>query len=139
MFATAEEVKERASFEEVSSLSNEKLENYILRAERWIFRATGVDYSNEEDIGILEDLKVATSHLVDYLWLWDQPDIKEALTSPYDSESIGSYSFQLKNLTTMKNAVPGEKTGIKELDNILEDLKPAFTAPNFFRVSGPSR
>ncbi|SEA53789.1 Protein of unknown function [Thalassobacillus cyri] len=134
MFATAAEVKERTSFDEVSSLSDTEIENYLLRAERWIFRATGRDYSYEENTRTLEDLKVASIHLVELLWYQNLEETKEQAFSQVQSEKIGSYSYNL-----MKEASPGGNTGISELDNILDSLTPHSYGVNFFQVSGPSR
>lgn len=139
-YATVSDVEERTSFQEIAELTQIKTTTYIERAESWIHRATGRKFRNETDEDILTDLKNATVMLVEYLWYWDNPDIKEATMGPYSDENIGSYSYQFKNLSTMKSANPGEETGIKELDNILASLKvPPVTGFTLFSVSGPSR
>jgi hypothetical protein len=125
LYATIQEVMVRTSFEEVSALSDEKITSYIERAERWIRRATNRDFSEETDQDVLEDLKTATVLLVEYLWYWDNPDVKEDSINPVDSEKIGSYSF------SGKKAKSGELTGMQELDNILTSLKNKPVSPLF--------
>jgi hypothetical protein len=125
LYATIQEVMVRTSFEEVSALSDEKITSYIERAERWIRRATNRDFSEETDQDVLEDLKTATVLLVEYLWYWDNPDVKEDSINPVDSEKIGSYSF------SGKKAKSGELTGMQELDNILTSLKNQPVSPLF--------
>lgn len=131
MFVTATEIRERTSFEELSSLSDSDLDWYIERADSWIYRATGRDYTAETRESIQRDLRIATILLVELLWLKDQPDIKESEMSGLSSERIGSYSYNVK-------AQPGECTGNAELDSILESLK-GKNYVNFFGVFGPSR
>jgi hypothetical protein len=126
LYATIQEVMVRTSFEEVSVLSDEKITSYIERAERWIRRATNRDFSEETDQDVLEDLKTATVLLVEYLWYWDNPDVKEDSINSVDSEKIGSYSF------SGKKEKSGELTGMQELDNILTSLKNQPVSPLFF-------
>lgn len=132
MFAEASDVRDRTSFDEVESLTDEQIESFIKRAERWIYRATEIDYSDEQNENMLVDLETATIHLVDLLWMQDQPDMKDASLSSMESEKIGSYSY-----SKSKEAVPGQSTGIPELDGILESLKVTMNGVNFFRVGGP--
>lgn len=134
MYATIQEVKDRTSFEEVSALSDGKIVGYIERAEGWIHRATGRKFREETNPDVLAELRAGTILLVELLWLQDNPDIKESAVLGIESEKIGSYSYTAKNLQ------PGEKTGISELDSILESLKvQPISGLSFFSVSGPSR
>lgn len=133
MYATVQEVKDRTSFSEVSALSEGKITGYIERAESWIHRSAGRKFREETDEDVLSELRAATILLVEYLWYWDNPDIKEDAMSNVDSEKIGSYSY------TAKKAQPGESTGIAELDSILDSLRFVPTGVSFFGVYGPSR
>lgn len=132
MFAKVDDIRKQTAFDEVESLDDEQIESFIKRAERWIYRATEMDYSDEDNENILQDLETAMIHLVDLLWMQDQPDIKDATLSGMESEKIGSYSYNKS-----KTAVPGQPTGIPELDGILESLKFNMNGVNFFRVGGP--
>ena len=134
MFATSQEVRDHTSFEEIRELTDPQMEAYLVRAERWIYRATGMDYMSESDEGKLQDLKTASIHLVELLWYQDLEESKEQVLSMTHSEKVGSYSY-----TLMKEAAPEGETGIPELDNILENLKPGPYGMNFFSVTGPSR
>ncbi|AJO24787.1 DUF3199 family protein [Weizmannia coagulans] len=132
MYATVDDVKKRSAFAEVKALPDVDIDSYLFRAARWIYYSTKVDYSETADPGILEDLKTASIHLVDLLWYQDNVDVKEAGMANLQSERIGSYSY-----TAMEKAAPGGKTGITELDMILDGLKPTLTGFGFFNVSGP--
>ncbi|MED4866113.1 DUF3199 family protein [Heyndrickxia faecalis] len=132
MYATVDDVKKRSVFPEVKALPDEDINSYLSRASRWIYRSTKVDYTDTTDSGILEDLRTASIHLVDLLWYQDNVDVKEAGMANLQSERIGSYSY-----TAMEKAVPGGKTGIPELDMILDGLKPTIDGFGFFKVSGP--
>lgn len=131
--ATIEEIKAQTSFDEVSALPDSKLNWYVDRANSWIRRATGFDYSGETRESIKLDLKIATILLVELIWLKDNPEVKESELSNLSSERIGSYSYNLA-------AKPGsaEGTGSEELDSILKSLRVGLGA-SFFSVSGPSR
>ncbi|USK77922.1 hypothetical protein [Peribacillus frigoritolerans] len=72
--------------------------------------------------------------LVEYLVYWDDPDNKEDAIAQEDNVRIGSYSYSLK-----PNEGDYLKTGIRELDGILEAWRYSWNVGNFFRVSGPSR
>lgn len=135
MFIKAEEIRELSSFEQVKALSDEQMEAYIERADAWIRRATDspvIELSEKE--ALRKDMRVATWLLVEYLVYWDDPDNKEDAISQEDNVRIGSFSYSLK---------PSEgdlkKTGIKELDGILEAWRYKWYVGNIFRVSGPSR
>lgn len=132
MYATVDDVKKRSAFAEVKALPDADIDSYLSRAARWIYYSTKVDYTDTTDAGILEDLRTASIHLVDLLWYQDNVDVKEAGMANLQSERIGSYSY-----TAMEKAVPGGKTGIPELDMILDGLKPTLTGLGFFNVSGP--
>ena len=132
MYATVDDVKKRSAFAEVKALPDADIDSYLSRAARWIYYSTKVDYTDTTDAGILEDLKTASIHLVDLLWYQDNVDVKEAGMANLQSERIGSYSY-----TAMEKAAPGGKTGITELDMILDGLKPTLTGFGFFNVSGP--
>lgn len=133
-YATIAEVKARTSFEEIASLTDEKVTGYIERAEGWLHRATKRKFRVETDPDVLADVKTATILLVEYIWYLDNPDVKEGGMSGAESEKIGSYSY------TVKRVSPGEPTGIAELDSIIDSLK---TDPRqglmFFSVSGSPR
>lgn len=132
MFITVDELRGLTSFSEVSALDDLKLQHYMDRADSWIRRATGSPLLNaSQSIEIQQDMKIATLLLVEYLWYWDDPETKESALSQDDSVRIGSFSYN--------KAEPGEKTGIQELDNILEHHKWQPDLNNFFRISGPSR
>jgi hypothetical protein len=136
MFATLENVRDGTSFPEVKAIDDDaKLTEYIKRAERWIYYATGVDYSNTTDEGILLDLKTATIHLVDLLWYQDQDDVKDQGISGMQTERMGNYQYAV-----MQKATPqSDSTGIPELDMILKGLTPSRVyGTSFFSVSGPS-
>lgn len=130
-YAAVNEIREGTSFDEVSSLNDKKLEDFILRAERWIHRKTLVRYDNLTDSEVLFDLKRAVILLVDYLWFHDQPEIAEDQLDPIQQERIGSYSYSKKGSND-------EGFGNPELDSILESLK-VDPKINFFSVSGPSK
>jgi len=132
MFATIEQVKARVSFEEIKELSNEVIEDYIERAERWIRLSVKRSFTQQEDEQTLSDLRRAVILLVEYLWYHDQPDVKDGAIDGLQNESIGSYSYT-------KKADIGESTGISELDLILEGLTQPVTGLSFFSISGPSR
>jgi len=132
-YATLTEVRGMTTISEVASLIDEKLQGYIDRASAWIRRDTGQKFEGETDADILQDLRIATTLLVEYLWYWDQPESKVELLTDAESERIGSYSYN-------KKAVPGESTGNKELDSILASLRVSDNQGLFlFSVSGPSR
>ena len=135
MFITAEEVKGLSSFEEVKALSNEQIETYMARADSWIRRATNspaIELSDNE--ALQKDMRLATWLLVEYLVYWDDPDNKEDAISQEDNVRIGSYSYSLK-----PNEGDYLKTGIRELDGILEAWRYSWNFESFFKVSGPSR
>lgn len=132
MYATVDDVKKRSAFAEVKALPDADIDSYLSRAARWIYYSTKVDYTDTTDAGILEDLRTASIHLVDLLWYQDNADVKEGGMANLQSERIGSYSY-----TAMEKAAPGGKTGITELDMILDGLKPTLTGFGFFNVSGP--
>lgn len=134
MFGTPQNIRDGTAFPELKELTDDKLTAYIKRAERWIYYATGVDYSDTQDTGILTDLQTADIHLVDLLWYQDQPDAKEDNLSGMQQEQIGSYQY-----TKMAKATPQSgDTGIPELDMILVGLVPKVYGAGFFSVSGPS-
>ena len=136
MFITDEEIRALSSYEEVRDLSPEMLNHYINRADSWIIRATGRDYSLSKDRFIQMSLKQATLLLVEYLVYWDMPEIKESMMGPESGVTLGSYQVNYKSLSEWKQAVPGEETGIKELDNILNSLRYQPKAGAFFKVLG---
>lgn len=123
MFIEIDEIRALTSFEEVRDLSDEKLQRYIERADSWIFRATNRDFSESNNLFVQNDLKQATLLLVEYLFYWDEPEIRESMMGPEDSVSLGSYQVNYKNLSEWREAVPGEFTGVKELDNILRSYR----------------
>lgn len=123
MFVTESEIRSLASFDEVRDLSSEMMQHYIDRADLWITRATNRDYSNTENKFIQSNLKHATIMLIEYLVYWDVPEVKETMLGPNASLTLGSYKVNYKGLGEWKQALPGEETGIKELDSILENLK----------------
>ncbi|WP_242299184.1 hypothetical protein [Bacillus cereus group sp. BfR-BA-01382] len=145
MYASPADVKERTSFIEVSSLSNEKLQLYIDRAASWIHREVKRTFENETNKQTLSDLLTATVLLVEYLWYQDHPETKEAQLSTASSEKIGNYSYTLRDAlggnTADEMKFGANRTGIKELDLILDSLRVnnTITGFNFFGVSGPSR
>lgn len=132
-YLTAAEVKERTSFSDITALPDAKITGYIERAEGWLHRETKRKFRDETDEDILVDVRTAVVLLVEYLWYWDNPDVKEEAYDRVDSEKIGltSYSY--------RKPVPGEPTGLPELDNIIEDLKVKPVSGLFFRVNGPSK
>lgn len=134
MYATVAEVKTRATFPEVRALPDDDLTAYIDRANAYLHRSTRRNFADETDPDIVTDLRTATIMLVEYLWFWDHPEIKESGMAGVDSERIGSYSY------TAKKVPPGENTGIPELDMILGYLRaaPAISVP-FFAVRGDNR
>lgn len=129
-FATVEEVKERVAFDEIHEMDNEKVEELIERAERWIRRFTGRSFAEEKEPDKIADLRRGTILLVEYLWFQDQPDIKEEAFDNVQTEKIGSYSYT-------KGAKSGEATGVVELDQILYSLRPSpALKPLFFSTFG---
>lgn len=132
-YASLQEVRDRTSFTEVSSLSDSKLTGFIERAESWIHRSTGRKFRDETDSDILSELRTSVVLLVEYLWYHDHSDVKEEALSPIESEKIGSYSY------SGKKATPEDKTGITELDSIIDSLKvEPITGLAFFSISGPT-
>lgn len=138
MFIDVMGLRALTSYEEVAALDAEKIQMYLNRADSWIRRATGRNFPEDIEESIREDLRVASIMLVEYLWYWDNPDVREAAMGPFDDERIGSYSVGYKELSDVEQSNPGEETGIKELDQILKSLKYNPRPGNFFRVSGPS-
>lgn len=134
MFITAEEIKSLTSFEEVRDLSDERLNHYIERADMWIYRATGRDFSESENRFVQYDMKMATLLLVEYLHYWDNPEVKVTMMGPEEAVTLGSYRVNYKNLGEWKEALPGENTGIKELDSILRTYRYEPAAGMFFKV-----
>ncbi|MGA5698414.1 hypothetical protein ACPCHU_28185, partial [Bacillus bombysepticus] len=73
------------------------------------------------------------------------PEMKEAQLSTASSEKIGNYSYTLRDAlggnTADEMKFGANRTGIKELDLILDSLRAnnTITGFNFFGVSGPSR
>lgn len=129
-FATVTEVKERVAFDEINQMAENKIEDLIERAERWIRRFTGRSFADETEPDKIADLRTATVLLVEYLWFQDQPDMREEAFDNVQSEKIGSYSYT-------KNAKSGESTGVVELDQILHSLRPsAALKPLFFSTFG---
>lgn len=137
MFITADDIKTLTSFEDVAALPVEDIDRLIARADSWIRRATGRTFPDDSDETTREDIRVATILLVEYLWYWDRPDVREAVMGPYDGERLGSYSVGYRDLGIGEKVNPGEETGIKELDNILLFYRSRLRLGNFFRVSGP--
>jgi hypothetical protein len=130
MFITAEEVQAKTSFDEVKQLEPSVIESYLDRADSWIRRATNrVDLPATLDPVIQQDLRVATLLLVEYIWFWDNPEMKEQAISHDDVVRLGSYTFNIDK------ARPGDKTGHDELDGILESLKFTPKIGHIFRVS----
>lgn len=129
-FATIQQVKNETSFEEIRTLSESSIEMYIEYANAYLRRVTGVNYRDETDPDILTDLKRVTILLVEYLWLGDQPEVKESNFTGVSSERIGSYSY---------NVDAKDGTGHAELDQLLISLTPRYSVGNFFSVHGPSR
>ena len=139
MFLEIDEIRSLTSFPAVRDLSDEKLEYYLERADSWIQRATNRDFSQTDDIFIQRDLARASLLLVEYLVYWDDDEIKTAMMGPRDGERLGSYSVSYKNLNTWMRAVPGDNTGIKELDNIIAAYRYSPSAGLFFKVMGKGR
>ena len=142
-YATVAEVKERVSFNEITVMSTPKLQGYIDRATSWIHREAQRKFKDETDEDLLADLRTATVLLVEYLWYQDNPDIKESSLSPIETEKIGSYSYTMRDVQTIdsikEREYEGTRTGIKELDLILQSLKQDIpTGISFFSISGSS-
>lgn len=143
-YATVEEVRDLTSLDEVKELSDVKLQNYIDRAGAWIRRETKRTFEGETDIDVLLDLTTATYLLVEYLWYQDNPEVKDNVFSPVETERIGSYSYTMRDVKTVdsikEREYVGQSTGIKELDLILSALRASNTDTGlFFSVSQPSR
>lgn len=136
MYATAAEVKNRTTIPEVAALDDAKVEQYIERANGWLHRATRRTFREETDPDRLAALRTATVLLVEYLWFWDHPDIKETIIGGVDSERIGSYSYTAKKTPVQ----PGQSTGNPELDSIIGSLMaaPSLSVPFFAVRSGNS-
>lgn len=129
-FASVQEVKKRVAFDDIANMEDAKVENLIQRAEDWIRRFSGRSFVEVTDPNKIRDLQTATVLLVEYLWYQDDADVKEEAFDNVQTEKIGSYSYT-------KNAKPGEETGIKELDHILNSLRPSATLkPLFFSTFG---
>lgn len=131
MFVTTDEVKERTTLSELESLSNEDIQDYIQRADAWIRRSTNRDFSETTNDFIREDMKTATILLVEYIWFWDNPEMKEEAMSHDEAIKLGSFSIN-------KKARSGELTGIDELDFILKTYRYRPTV-GLFRVLGKGR
>lgn len=136
-YANLDEVRELTTVDEIKELSDIKLQNYIDRAGAWIRRVTKQTFEAETDPDILLDLTTATYLLVEFLWYQDHIDNKDNTLMAAKSETIGSYSY------TMKDAASADleegMTGIKELDMILGSLMVASVNNSFFfSVSSPS-
>lgn len=123
MFISIEEIRSLTSFKGVRDLSDNELERYIERADSWIYRAVNRDYSLTENLFIKNDMKQATLLLVEYLFYWDDPDIRGSMMGPEEGVSLGSYQVNYRSLSEWREAIPGEYTGVKELDNILKSYR----------------
>jgi hypothetical protein len=128
MFITVGEVKDLTSFAEISGLSDSEVQGYIDRADAWIRRATHRDYKVTMIEEIQTELRIATLLMVEYIYYWDNPEMKAETISHDSAVRLGSFSF------TKEKANPGELTGNYELDSILESLKYSPTAGGFFNV-----
>ena len=117
MFLTTAEIRELTTFSEVESLADSDLQRYIERADAWIRRATNRDYSLTENRAIQQDMRVATLLLVEYIWLWDNPELKEEAMSHDEVIRLGSYTVN------KEKARSGELTGVDELDSILREYR----------------
>lgn len=133
MFISANEIKSLTSFPEVRDLSDEKIERYIERADSWIYRATSRDFSETTNLFVQSDMKQATLLLVEYLHYWDVPEVRESMMGPEDGVTLGSYRVNYKSLSEWREAIPGEFTGVKELDNILRSYRFSPSA-TYFKV-----
>ncbi|WP_306010540.1 hypothetical protein [Bacillus sp. MMSF_3328] len=129
-FATVTEVRDQTSFGEVTALSDAKIEKYIDLANAYLRRYTGKNYRDETDPDRLIDLNRVTVLLVEYIWMNDQIEVKEANFTGMTSERIGTYSYNLGG--------KGEGTGNPELDQLLISLRGSIGL-NLFSVNGPSR
>lgn len=128
-FATVQIIRENTSFEEITELSDTKIQKYIDLANAFLRRYTGQNYRGETDPDLLIDLERVTLLLVEYLWLGDQPEVKESNYTGLKSERIGTYSYNIN---------PEQGTGNIELDQLLESLT-SRVGLNFFSVSGPTK
>lgn len=128
-FATIQDVREQTTINEVSNLSDTKIDFYIERANSYLRRTTKRNYRNETDPDLLSDLKRVTVLLVEYLWFLDQPEVKENNLAGIEVERIGSYSYN-------KGSMRG--TGSPELDDLLKSLGGSIGI-NLFFTAGPSR
>lgn len=128
MFVTPEEIRGLTSFSEVKGLTDLQIQVYIDRADSWIRRATNRDYSETSDLLIEKDMRIATWLLVEYLWYWDSPEIKEEAMSQDEQIRLGSYSVN------KKKAIIGEETGVPELDYILKSYRFRPSTGGIFQV-----
>lgn len=132
MFATVKEVKELSNYEAIQEMRDAQVDNFILRADIWINSATNYDYLETENKMIQNKLKVATIRLVDYLFYFDQSaSVREKLLQGLQSESTTDYSY------TMRSEISSDysRTGDRELDLILNNLKVEPNGFNFFKTS----
>lgn len=72
---------------------------WLDRAERYLLRQAGrVWYDAAAPTGdASEDWKLATAMVAERLFLQETPEIKAALTGPYQSEKLGDYSYTLRD------------------------------------------
>lgn len=133
MFLTVEEIRSLTSFEGVRDLSDEELERYIERADSWIYRATSRDFTETTNLFVQNDIRQATLLLVEYLYYWDDPEVRESMMGPEEAVTLGSYKVNYRSLSEWREAIPGEFTGVKELDNILKSYRFSPSA-TYFKV-----
>lgn len=128
MFITAGEIRSQTTFSEVADLSDGQIQGYIERADSWIRRATNRDFDETASDAVQRDMRVATLLLVEYLWFWDNPEVKEESMSNDEMIKLGSFTVN------KREARMGEETGIPELDDILLYYKSKATAGLLFKV-----
>lgn len=130
MFITAAEVRSLTSFGGVRELTDSEIDGYLARADLWIRRSTNRDYSLTDDLFVQEDMRLASWLLVEYLWLWDNPELKEEAMSHDEVIRLGSFSVNKKDRSE------DNLTGVDELDQILIKYRYKPVVGGFFKVLG---
>lgn len=136
-YATVLDMELLPSFKQMCELSKTEIETLLVRGENYINRYAKRTFYDETETVIVEQLKWANILLAEYFWYLDDPGLREATLMGIQGESIGSYSYTIKNNAS---ASLKETTGNAELDSILDWLKDSsFRGFNYFGVNGPSR
>ena len=136
MLITVDEVRSDSKHaDEFKDMTDEQVTRYIIRAERYIVGATGVDYPTIQDLdeSTKAILNTTTLLLVDLLYSRDNDaEYQRIAKSGMQSERLGDYSYS-RGSSSIEDAWG---TGDMEIDNLLHSLMPDLRAVPIFETSG---